>query len=48
MNSSVEAECGYTLTDVRSGGNFSGVCLGIRPGGKINTLIPNYHTNLGF
>jgi len=28
MKFSVEAECGYTLTAIGSGGNFSGVCLG--------------------
>jgi len=26
---SVEAECGYTVTESKCGGNFSGVCLGL-------------------
>ena len=29
MNFSVEAECGYILTETKDGGNFSGVCQGI-------------------
>ena len=29
MKFSVEAECGYILTEKKDGGNFSGVCLGL-------------------
>lgn len=33
----------------KGGGNFSGVCLGIDQAVRyMDTLIPNYHTNLGF
>ena len=44
---SVEAKCGYILT---GGGNFRGVCFGLRPGGKfyfLKHLSQEKHAKLG-
>ena len=37
-----ETECGYILTELKDGGNFSGVCHGFRPGGKLKLLMRTY------
>lgn len=52
VSDSVEVECGYTPWYQGDGGNFYGVCHGLRPGGKFykfySTLAQDNHANLGY